>query len=182
MQVTCTGLTNDQRKTTISALASITPDDTPPCPQTDDGSFWSLVIPVKLQGRTNDKSIRFYQSHMTAAGLSNVYLPYIIEFILLLAHFMSFKKEDIQWVPSDAVSNIWFNLHCLTETLDNFSQYTLLTGVQFRYPEATEEYASCPVIKKNGDYYKAIGLCHIEDHVGCLLQNKTSKEQIYEIQ
>ena len=179
MQVTCTGLTNDQRNTTISALASITPDDIPPCPQTDDGSFWSLVIPIKLQGRSSDKSIYFYRLQ---EGQYDIYLENTIECILLLTHFMSFKKEDIQWVPSDEVSTIWFNLHRLTETLDNFSQYTLLTGVQFKYPEATEEYASCPVIKKDGDYYKAIGLCHIEDHVGCLLQDKTSKEQIYEIQ
>ncbi|KAI9245848.1 heterokaryon incompatibility protein-domain-containing protein [Phascolomyces articulosus] len=75
--------------------------------------------------------------------------------------------------------NFDFNL---TEETDNYSQYVILSGISFINNDPRSSYSSppykiFPVIKEEGDHYKAIGTCKIvnPDHLfsGCTLPEET---------
>ncbi|KAG2222360.1 hypothetical protein INT45_009833 [Circinella minor] len=180
LQLTCKGLTNNEHYTEISAHASITFEDIPSFPQKgmNFDSLWTLIVRVQFQGSTCEKCISIMPS---VAGESEVTqnVEYIIQKLQELSHFMPINKKKLQWIKTRldiATPNIFFD--GLTETLDNFSQYVLLTEV--RFTGLYDNHPYYPIIKKNGDYYKAIGICSTFG-VDDLLNDMASEKQMFAI-
>ena len=167
MEVTCIGLTNKQHLTDASDVAPITQKDIPPFPQDKANSdyFYLLVIQVRPSGSTNDVFIKIYEQSEMIFHTDEVEYNFISKQLQTLSHFMPIKKSNLQWLTTDFWSDvIHIDFHNLTETLRYCAQYALLIGIQFTSPEY-QGYWSFPVIKKDGNYYKAIGLYTVDEPV-----------------
>ena len=81
-----------------------------------------------------------------------------------LSHFVQAKKTNLQWVPYTNwmrdIPCLHFD-HSLTEDLQNTAKYVILLGIQLAHNTTDASDTLHPVIKKNGDYYKSVGLCNI---------------------
>ena len=183
LRMTCNGMTNHQHHTEMEALASFTLEDIPLLPRQkiNNDTAWRLVISVRPPGSTQDKLIGLYKPVGTENELHAKFRQTVIKSLQNLSHFMSIKKENIRWISTRSklsLTSIFFGN--LTETLEDFTQYVLLNEVQFRHSQNTRASLRYPVIKKNGKYYKAIGLCSIlnADH---FLNDIKNEERPFEI-
>ncbi|KAG2219337.1 hypothetical protein INT45_006870 [Circinella minor] len=163
LSITTHGLTNKQDRSEILNLQYIE-DIIPSFPQQelDDESCRELVIRVRSPDFKEEKliSLRGY----TREDLERRDYRDIMERIYELSHFWPIRNPDLQWIPSSSpFSTACFFFHDLTETLQDSAQYKLLPEVLFTSCEGSGMTNTCPVIKKNGDYYKAIGMCHMTD-------------------
>ena len=96
-----------------------------------------------------------------------------------LSHFMRIDPSRLRWQKWDQDSNtpnICFNF--LAENLQDSAQYVLFVGIVFK--EAVYGGAQViPVIKKDGDYCKSIGVCKAIWSADCF--NKVKTEGTYKI-
>ncbi|KAI7851171.1 hypothetical protein BDC45DRAFT_608263 [Circinella umbellata] len=158
LQVTCAGMTNGQREIINLNLDNII-IKIPPFPQEDRRPFWRLVIRLQPQGSTNEKLINVWRIE----GLKPDTKDHIniMKNLNNLSHFMSIKKENLLWSTTCTTS---FSFHGLTEPLGKSARCVLLAGVPFkRRGVIWLNFTYYPILKKNGDYYKAIGMCRVED-------------------
>ncbi|KAI7851169.1 hypothetical protein BDC45DRAFT_516559 [Circinella umbellata] len=178
LKLTCSGITNKQDCTEFSTLQSIE-NILPPFPQQNlnDSDNWRLVIRIQSQGSMNEKLIGFYDIHKTYRDS----VPYgdIIERLQELSHFMSIKTLNLEWIlDSSELSIPTFTFDVVEEILEGSGQYVLLTGIPFEAPDVS--HVKYPVIKKEGDYYKAIGMCNLfsDSH---FFDDFTMEEQTFQI-
>ena len=169
MQVTCSGMTNSQHLTEVSDISSITQADIPPlkCDAI-------LVIRVPLPESAGDVFINISGLVEVKEGIDEKTCKYIGKMLQTLSHFMRIKKSNLQWKTMDSLSEVTtIVFHNLTESLPSFAQYVLLVGIQFASTKNEEDWLF-PVIKKNGIYYKTIGVCEINGPVDSF--NKIKEE------
>ncbi|KAG2223024.1 hypothetical protein INT45_012323 [Circinella minor] len=182
LQLTCTGVTNEQHKNEISDLDSIaTKDIIPPLPQPSNDYFWTLVISIQLPGSRNEKLIEVYTAWDEPTELGSKDYKKIISELCNLSCFFQIKKKNFQWIPNnDEIKRSKFGFRDMVESLENSHQYVLLNGVPFTSSNDDDEFIYYPVIKKNGEYYKAIGLCWTKDGEH-FFDDITLEEQLFEI-
>ncbi|KAG2221008.1 hypothetical protein INT45_004627 [Circinella minor] len=181
LQVTCRGMRNDQHHTEIPNLISIE-DTRPPLPQQrpNGDCRWTLVISIQSSGSTKKKLVGIYRAGKRPTKLHIITREEISQILQNLSHFLPIKKENLQWIPeSSQLSVTWFYFHQLVETLQYSAQYVLLTGICFTRSDSQLE-ARFPIIKKEGDYYKSIGMCRV-DGGNHFFNDFTLEEQIFEI-
>ncbi|KAI7851132.1 hypothetical protein BDC45DRAFT_559610 [Circinella umbellata] len=179
LHLTCRGLSNEQHCKEISRLESFE-DIIPPVPQQNlNGKHsWELVIMVSTPRSTKEKLIGVGRT--TKRVLDTNDHKSIALSLRNISHFVSIKNKKLHWIPHKSKLDItWFDFQRLVETLQYTDQYVLLAGVRFINPESTL-YTHYPIIKKDGDYYKALGMCRIE-HDDYLFNNLTLEEQVFEI-
>ncbi|KAG2222363.1 hypothetical protein INT45_009836 [Circinella minor] len=183
MQVTCSGMTNNQHHAEVSALASIGAKDIPPIPQqkTNGRSGWSLITRVRPPGSRSDKCIEIYNARWGVTELNFQAKEEIIEHLRNLSHFIPIQKPNFEWIHESSpllIKSIY--LHELTETLEESASYVLLNGIQFTGFNFKYLHPRYPVVKKDGDYYKLIGMCMIKG-ADDFMDDITLEEQMFEI-
>ncbi|KAG2219335.1 hypothetical protein INT45_006868 [Circinella minor] len=179
LRITCRGLTNEQHCKQISGLESFG-DIIPPFPEQNlnGDRSWVLVILVPTPSSTKEKLIGVARTTKRMLN-SNDYKGIALA-LQTISHFVSIKNKKLQWISKTSkLETTWFDFQRLVETPQYTHQYVLLTGVRFINPDI-ELYTHYPIIKKDGDYYKAIGMCRIE-HDDYLFNDLTLEEQAFEI-
>ncbi|KAG2219339.1 hypothetical protein INT45_006872 [Circinella minor] len=165
LKITSRGLTYEQDRTEFLEIQRIK-DLIPPFPQQDwdieycyGRPYSKLVIRVRSPVFTEEKLIMLesFDSELNDRNYED-----IMETLRNLSHFWPIENLYFQWVSVDEkVSTSSFYFYDLTEPLQDSAQYVLLTEVLFESSEnpTIESTKSCPVIKRDGNYYKAIGMC-----------------------
>ena len=150
---------SSQQLTGASDVVSITLEDIPPKPPLIVTRTITLAIRVRAPGATDDMLMTVLELNKTEE-ISESTCSVIRQRLQDLSHFMQISKSNLRWSwPCYRMYFIQIDLHDLTEKLQNFSQYVLLVGIQFKSPNSGSLYI--PVIKKDGDYYKSIDVCRI---------------------
>ncbi|KAG2221007.1 hypothetical protein INT45_004626 [Circinella minor] len=179
LQVTCAGMTNDQHHNEILDLQSIK-DMVPPLPsRRDHNNYWRLLIRRQPQGSMNEKFINVLC--IKERELNSTVYCHIATELHNLSHFMSIKKTNLLWTTTEWETTTVFFFGYLTEALEDSTQYVILVGIPFIYDKCME-LTHYPVIKKDGDYYKAIGMCHIKWDDDHFFDDFPLEEQTFEIQ
>ncbi|KAI7851166.1 hypothetical protein BDC45DRAFT_516557 [Circinella umbellata] len=152
-------MTNGQRHTEKLDLEAIK-KMLPPFPENNNDHYWSLVLLFQPQGSTNKKVI----SIETAKAQKQDSTDYerIAKELYELSHFMPIKKTNLLWTTDRRNVMPCFYFDSLTEPLEDSAQYALLAGIPF-CTSTSECIIYYPVVKKEGDYYKAIGMCRVEE-------------------
>ncbi|KAG2222359.1 hypothetical protein INT45_009832 [Circinella minor] len=163
LQVTCCGIPNRRYYTEMLDFQSIAFEDIPSLPQQklNGEGCWTLVIRLRLPDSSNEKLIGLYKIRRGDTQLfPGAYVDIMVS-IPNLSHFFQIKK-NLQWIPeSSDLPVAWFSFDDLTEVFQADRQYVILTGVRFTtHKNDTVRY---PVIKRNQDYYEAIGMCSVKD-------------------
>ncbi|KAI7857660.1 hypothetical protein BDC45DRAFT_500335 [Circinella umbellata] len=156
-------------------------DIVPPLPQQSDDHFWTLVISIRLPDSRNEKLIEVYTAWNEPTELGSKDYKKINGELRNLSCFFQLKKRNLQWIPDNGeIKRIKFGFRDLVESLKNSDQYVLLNGVPFTCSNEDDELIYYPIIKKNGDHYKAIGLCWTRDGEYAF-DDITLEEQLFEI-
>ncbi|KAG2214929.1 hypothetical protein INT45_010573 [Circinella minor] len=179
LRITCAAITNDQRHTKMLNPESVE-DMLPPLPKGQKSTPLYLLMRLQPQGSTN-KILILIRAMSDYVPLSTN-CEEIAQELCKLSHFVSIKKTNFLW--ANTWSNTWkyFSFTALTEPLDDSSQYVLLAGVPFRDQTTVLTGMEFPVIKKNGDHYKSIGLSLVTSQSGRFFDDITLEEQTFEIQ
>ena len=182
MKVICSGITNNHQGIDLSFLESITWEDIPPLPQTEmkEDCDWILALVVRTPGSTDDKFVKCYEACGTEGRLNPCVEEIDIKKLKTLSHFVP-VKENLQWISTKS-ETVFTDIDPTwpTEDFNDFDQYVLLNGIEFKF-SGTEDLFSCyPVIKKDEGHYKALGICFVDgdDH---FLNDMTYEEQTFEI-
>ncbi|KAG2215392.1 hypothetical protein INT45_008001 [Circinella minor] len=160
--------------------------DLPPLPFTNNNNtWWILGITVKLPGHTKAKIIPLFS---VLREFDEIDYDELIENVTpkfrLLSHFLPINKEQLIWhncstAPKKAYTRFTFNL---TETIDDSSpRCTLLSGIPFKQ-NSDDDLRLYPVIQQDGNHYKAIGTCEIDNYRDFFSEYKPSLEKIFLIQ
>ncbi|KAG2221005.1 hypothetical protein INT45_004624 [Circinella minor] len=183
MQITCSGMTNDQHEASISTLSSDTLDDIPPLPQQEINEYceWRLGIRVKVPNSTNEKRLVLCEWCSAETQRDDKGCEHVIQELRNLSYFMPINKKNFEWINIKPWgSNISIHFPRLTEVLQDDTQYVLLIGVQFTDSGSRRSLPSYPIIKKHKNCYKAIGLCSIKG-IDYLLNDIPLQEQTFDI-
>ncbi|KAG2219336.1 hypothetical protein INT45_006869 [Circinella minor] len=176
LKITCWGITNDQRPTNILDFQRIG-DMIPPFTQQEEGR--TTVLQVRLQGPTKENFI--YVDCKINRELDPIKYKDVVANVRDLSHFFPIKKTDLQWVSyDDMIFSSTFSFNNLTEPLQDSAQYVLLSGVNLMLNIGGIGTERLPVIKKDGDHYKAIGTCGITEY-DYFLEDPILEEQTFEI-
>ncbi|KAG2220999.1 hypothetical protein INT45_004618 [Circinella minor] len=178
LQVTCAAMTNDQYHTEILDLGAIK-GMIPPLPRQNRKCFRRLVISLQSERSTNKQLIHVHDIKRT--GLDSTDYERIATKLRNLSHFMSIKNSQLLWTTTLwHITVIEVSFHGLTEPLEDSTQYVLLSGVPFEGKNRMK-LVCYPVIKKERDYYKAIGMCWIRDKNARLFDDIPLEEQTFKI-
>ena len=184
-EVTCTSMAND-KYIPSNPILEVKREDIPPIPQTlrvDDN--WYLVVPIQLPGGTNDKLVSAYSSPFRAEEkITALFCRDVTKMLRGLSHFVPIKKANSRWISGNEcrAPPLFFFDWLLPEELEETTKYALLLGIQFVYNNNTN-FILYPVIKKDGGYYKAIGVCGLWRYRDIFTNDYTpADEQTFKIQ
>ncbi|KAI7851174.1 hypothetical protein BDC45DRAFT_516571 [Circinella umbellata] len=183
LEITCRAFTNDEQRTESLTLQSIY-DKIPPFPQNYTNNRYKgiLTIRLTLQDSSKEKFIEIGLGWHDQHYDSNDYHE-IIKNVWNFSHFLPMEKMDFRWTVYSG-SEIFipeFKFDKLTEKLQNSGQYAILTGVPFTHNSGIIQFSQYPVVKKEGDYYKAIGVCDIDNDEGHFFDGIELEEQTFRI-
>ena len=160
-------------------------EDLPSLPVTDNDAWLSLSIKVQLPGHTNAKIIPLFG---VFGEIDEIDYDELIEDVTptlrLLSHFLPINKNQLIWhntvtAPKKEQTRFRFNL---TENIsDSSPQCALLSGVPFEH-QTDSDLRLYPVIQQEGDHYKAIGTCEIDNYQHFFSDYKPSLEKTFIIQ
>ncbi|KAI9274283.1 heterokaryon incompatibility protein-domain-containing protein [Phascolomyces articulosus] len=171
MQVTCTAIsTIDPSQQQIRKATLPHDSQLPSRPRnraaTDDSDntfeHWTLTASVRLLGHKSSKRVVLDDIYSFDADDDAMSFS---EHLDTVSYFMPVEKKNLFWTDDstrqekEKSTDFTFDL---TESIDTSLVYFILSGIQFDLgiPNST----SCPVIKREGETFKAIGLCHIENY------------------
>ncbi|KAG2221002.1 hypothetical protein INT45_004621 [Circinella minor] len=180
LQVTCRAIMNNEHRTEFSTLQAIYAKISSFWPQyglyTDYD--WRFAVRIRLQETLKEKLIIIYEP-LRGELYSTVYHK-VTAILYNLSHFLPIEKMDLQWIYQTYQKNR-FQFRFLTEPFQNSAQYAILAGVQFTDYAPYIPRSRYPVVKKEGDYYKAIGMCCIEWDDGDFFDDFKLEEQTFKI-
>ncbi|KAI9244204.1 hypothetical protein BDA99DRAFT_610226 [Phascolomyces articulosus] len=181
LHVTCTYITNDQPNDFDSLTFG--EQDVPAFPHrsSKQTNYYNLCVAVHLPGTRKVKHLYVYRTtyrDLAHGSSKENEFKKITKRLQQLSTFMEIKKESMHWDDDSEPTKL--DLKQLTEGVDDVSaKYVLLSGILFERNNSM----FYPVIKKSqGEmYYKAIGVCKIENpHT--LLSNRKLPEKEFLIQ
>ncbi|KAG2221003.1 hypothetical protein INT45_004622 [Circinella minor] len=180
LQLTCRAIMNNEHRTEVSTLQAIHAKISSFWPQ--DGLcpdyYQAFAVRIRLQDSLKEKLIIIYDPGFREL-YSTVYHK-VTETLYELSHFFPIEKMDLQWIRQIHRNNS-FDFRFLIEPLQNSAQYAILAGVQFTNHAPYSRWPQYPVVKKEGDYYKAIGMCEIVWDDGNVFDDFQLGEQTFKI-
>ena len=185
LQITCASITHDEYIPNDPIL-KVKREDIPSIPQTQTGANdWYLVVLVQLPGDTNNKLLSAYRSPLRAEEEITVQFCRDVTKILQgLSHFVPTKKKNLHWISKSEyrAPPLFFFDWILPEEFEDAAKYVLLLGIQFVFDNTTT-FILFPVIKKDGNYYKAIGVCGLWGYQDIFTNDYTlADKQTFKIQ
>ncbi|KAI7853081.1 hypothetical protein BDC45DRAFT_570601 [Circinella umbellata] len=184
MKLNCTpiwSMDNPRSTINIDPFAPIDPQDMPYLPEEKYDLYNSLGIKVHFPGSHKPQMIlaRFHRPNSEHQENNRAL---ITKLLALLSLFMPIDKEQFFWIENqpELVANEKLTRFflSLTEPVDYSAKYAILYGIPFKDDENNKE-TMYPVVRQDGDYYKAIGHCLISNAASFFSDNILSPEQTF---
>ncbi|KAI7853082.1 hypothetical protein BDC45DRAFT_512254, partial [Circinella umbellata] len=184
MKVHCTpiwSMDNPRSTINIDPFTPIDPQDMPYLPEEKYDLNNTLAVKVQFPGCDKPKLVHA-RFHRPNSEHQELYRTLITKHMSLLSLFMPVDKNEFFWVENqaelDANGMLMRFLLSITEPVDYSAKYAILYGIPFKDNKNNKE-TMYPVVRKDGDYYKAIGHCLVYNSEGFFSDYTPSQEEIF---
>ncbi|KAI9495977.1 heterokaryon incompatibility protein-domain-containing protein [Zychaea mexicana] len=176
LEVTCIAVTNNNRSIAPPLVFEST--DIPPIPKVKAQGVYYLAIIAQLP----DYGTKTVYLISERAILDKAGIQALSKKCSLLSFLLPIKKENLCWLDRAVEKDhtLVDDINLTEDISDTSRQLVMLSEISF---PVSDDFTTCyyPVVKKDGDHYKAIGICILDDPE-LLLAGYTPAKQTYRIQ